>query len=710
MILRSRGEISALKQSVRINNNPDYNFACSEINLGSHSGLTEAYFDLPQTLFDEIGNDLRDARVEVEIEGQGTAFVGYLSVDTGELSPVADHARMKAFTITKWLEKYHVGQGTNQWEVTFWVRHPETKVLTGWTPALMLYYLFLWLPEEYLEVIRLGDLEALHSYSAVGAPNVTLRLCSYAEAITQLMAYVGDVAFRERFENGLVYLDFYRVNEPKNQVAVMECCEWNSPRRGANVQGMSRSEDGSELTNRVQGFGAYMQHMISCKSMVVELPEQSEMEVGRQLIPMWEGRLEKVALLCPELTKGLSYSCKVRPEFLGLDETVIRVDLDIREIPVGSLMRVESSGKGEEGEEEEDSEDRASDEIMRVVEFDEWGGTGEDTPSPPVVTVERAVLGTTKKALKAGDVLTISIPGIEKVFREYRLPRTLDGLPIMKEGCLEDGDGDAYPQFQAFVYRATKVYRETIGPLRRWIEGVIGNRPSLVDDAKFDVARRTVTFGNPTLTLLRREGKLQADDTTGKKVEYQRTVCGVTVTVENRERPFGFDTGPVHGQSGLEFTTHGLTERWQKNEYEFKALGTGGLTVRGLDWPCYWFVAKERVDPITGEVLETPAEFKNVGLEDRVIVVNDWEKIKNQCEQMLMEYNRRARSGTITIPHYSPGLRVGMGVKLRGLRNWPNDVFVITSVQHELPADHKHKTRITVDNIKPPARQVVRPV
>lgn len=705
MILRSRGRIEAIRQTVKVNGSNYPHLWCSEINLGSHSGLSEAFFDVPQLLFDELENDLRDARVEVEIQGQGTAFAGYLSVETGELSPAEDRVRLKAYTITKWLEKYHVGQATDQWEVAFWVRNPETKVPTGWTPALILYYLFSWLPAEYQDVIKLGDIDVLHTYEEVGTPDVTFRLCSYAEAITQLMAYVGDVAFRERFERGVVFLDFYRVNEPKAQAVVARCGEWNSPRVGTNVQSITRTDDGTEVVNRIQGFGAYRQHMITCKSALVSLPVQSELELARQLVPNWDGRLENLVMKCPELTRGTMYSAKVLPLMPGFGDTAFELDIDINEIPVGALLRVESSG----GDEEDPGEE--SGEIMRCVAYDPIGGGTEESPLPPVVTVERAVLGTTMKEVKAGDVLTINVPGIEKVFREYRLPKVLDGLPIMQDSCLTDSDGEPYPQFQAFVYRANPVYRKQLLPEpKEWIEGVVELTPTLVDDVKLDVARRLVTFGQPTLTLLSRDPAKDPADTDGKKVEYQRTVCGISLTIENRERPFGWDTGPVYGQTGLDFTTHGLTERWQKNEYEFKALGTGGLTVRGLNWPCYWFVTKERTDPLTGEVLDPVNEFKSLLPEETVVVQDDTLRIQMQCAQMLMEYNRRARSFEIDIPHYSPGYRVGAGLVVTGLKDFPKDQFVITGVRHELGSDQRHRTLVTIDNIKPPARHNTRSV
>src|SRR5690606_35364037 len=114
---------------------------------------------------------LREAPVKVSVDGSGKPhFVGYLSVETGVLSPDADGVRVKAFTRTKWLDEIYVGQFTGQWEVPYYVRDPKTRIPTGWTKALILQHLFSQLPDEDKEKIGLGDLRVLNDIADIPTP------------------------------------------------------------------------------------------------------------------------------------------------------------------------------------------------------------------------------------------------------------------------------------------------------------------------------------------------------------------------------------------------------------------------------------------------------------------------------------------------------------------------------------------------------------
>jgi len=702
MNVRTRNAINRLDQTVTVNGSRDDRLWCSHISLGSHCGMTEAEFEIPELLFDELEEDLREAFVRVSADGSGDEhFCGYLSVSSATLNPKTDMVHLRAYSFTRWLTKVHVGQFTNQWEVRYWVKDPRTGQPTGWTPALILQHLFSQLPEIHLQRIGLGDLRVLTDVVDVPTPDITFRLTDYAAAINQVLAYAGDVAFRERFEQDKVFLDFYRMTDVQGVQAVLECCKWTNPNRSkANVQELNGVEDGTDLVTRVIGIGAYRQFMVTCRSKVEGLDAISEMDENVQLEDDWDPDLEELVLKSPGLaTSSTGYSATVAEAVTG-EATVIKIAVDLGLVPVGAIVSSDSTK-----------------ELMLVTAFTP-AVPADSEAEPPVaaqpatITVTRGYKDTDAGALAVKAVLHIKVPGIEKVFRDYKLPKVLNGLAIMKNGCLKDTTNHPYPQYQAFIYKAKVLIQHddpvppaTVGPM--WLDGQVltDQDPVIEKSLKFDVERRRITFAAPTVTL--DYDKPDPSNNKKRQVKYQRTVCGITFTVENREYPFFFDTGAVQKATGFDFDAIGLTERWQKGDLHSWRLGTMDMPIRGVSFPCLYFGLERKVDEL-GNVTQTVGQAHFYAAGTGVVARSDYDTLKALSEQILRERCRRGRSWRVTVPWFSPGFYVGQRVTIAGVANFPRDVFKITSVAHELPLKGDHQTTLTIDNIKPPVRHRVR--
>lgn len=697
MIIKSGNQIRLLNQNVIVDGSRDDRFWCSSIRLGSHSGITEAEFIIPELYFDEFKDNMRDVFVRVQADGGSeTHFAGYLAIDSGHMDPNSDGVTVRAYTITKWLHRYHVGQFQNVWEVVYPVVDPQTKLLTGWTPALILQHLFAQfpanLPNDIGRKIRIGDVRVLADITELTAPEVTFRLTDYATAINQVIGLLGDVAFRERFENNTVYLDFYRINEPGGAKAVVECARWNAPGQ-ANIQSLRTTDDGSAVVSRVMGYGAYRQFMITCRNAVAGYDGISELDAARQLRPYWRTDLEPLVLKSPGLAldnKGLYSGTAAEDAIIATGTTGFKVSVDLNIVPVGAVVGVKSTG-----------------EQMLVTAYTP-GVKADPEAVPPVeavdafLTVTRGHNETEIKEIPINDVLSITVAGLQYVFRRYLIPVALNDCQIMRSGCLETSDSKPYPMHQAFVYGAIQIKRkETDG--EEWVEGIIPPYPSLARDVKFNVERKTVTFGNPTLTLLQKR-KAEGDDEA--KTTYRRAVCGVTFTVENKQWPFYHDTGFADGITNFDFDRVGLTERWQKNELHSWRLGTPAeMPINGVLFPCMVFPIETVIDPVTEEVTAKEGEGVFYPAGTGLITKTDYFSLRGLCEQILRERNRRARSWNIQIPWFSPGYVVGQDIKVKGPRNMARDNYKVTSVDHSMPITGQHQTTLQIDNVKPPVRQ-----
>src|SRR5690606_20465291 len=255
-----------------------------------------------------------------------------LAVDAGNLSPADDGVILRAYSITRWLSRYHVGHASQRWEVTYHVTNPTTGAPTGWTPALILMHLWSQLPEDVRQRLQLGEISVLHDLSSLSTPDITFRLAEYASAINQLTSYVGDVGFRERFQGNITYLDFYRVNAPSREKTNVRHASWTDTSR-ANVQSSHSTSDSTNVVDRVVGHGAYRQFMITSRSFLATRPELSEINPAVQLQPRWDSALEPIILKAPTAATGISARCV---ESRDSASTFISIDIPVGFIPVGS--------------------------------------------------------------------------------------------------------------------------------------------------------------------------------------------------------------------------------------------------------------------------------------------------------------------------------------------------------------------------------------
>lgn len=690
MILRTGNVIRRPMQRVFVDGSVDDRFFCNAIRLGTYSGLTEADFLVPEWSADSIKDKLRDSAVKVYVDGSGDVhFYGYLAVDSCTLSPTEDGVVLHAYTITKWLNRYHVGQFTRQWEVTYPIINKVTKTATGLTPALILMHLFSQLPKEVSDRLKLGDISVLHQISS--APDITFRLCNYAEAINQLMAYVGDVAFRERFQGNITYLDFYRINTPGREKASVRHASWTDASR-ANVQSSQGQSDSTNIIDRVVGFGGYRQFMVTCRNYISDIAVLSEPEEAARLVNDWDTTLEDLALKSPELTiTGGKFSIKCAEE---ADENalVIKVKVPLDRVPVGSYLTTPSG------------------ETMKVTAFSAKTETNE-----AAVTVTRGLKDTEKKPIKMDDAIGVRVPGMEHVFRRFRLPAALNGCAIQRSGCKLDAKGAQYPQEQSFFYDSTKIRHKDDGEGNPWVEGRMPHSLQSVapttSNVSLNVEKRTVIFPKPVVALMAKKPKRDKDNNIvmengGPVYEsiYRQTVCGITLTVENQAYPFFYDTG-ARPTTAYDFNEVGFTDRWQKNEFQYWQLATGPMTINGVAFPCIYFPPEPGLDDF-GQPMDPEIAYY-IPAETGLISRTDFAGLKTLCEQTLRSNNRRSRSWTVTIPWFSPGYKVGSGIEIDGLENFPRDIYKITGVEHSMGLDGSSSTTIQIDNVKPPVRYTV---
>lgn len=671
--------IRRLYQTVYIAGAADPRVECVAIRMGSGGAPSSAVFRVPSLVFRSSRAGMKDQIVEVWLGAtydSGAAgspdFVGILSTDTATMTPRQNSVLLEAQSLTAWLSKVKVGQEIHQFDVTYRFRSEVTERPTGLTPLMVLADLFTrLLPAEYRARVKLGDTAILAEESIPVPPDLTFRGQNFVGALDQVLALFGDVSWTERFQSGVVYLDFYRVNSPRNGTVSVRVAQQELAAL-ANVGTIRRNASTVDSVTRVIGYGDRRKFGVSVKSYVEALPTQSQPDEKKRLIRDWNPLYEPAVLDNPKAASpgSLGYTVGCR-QAVAAAATAFTVETGI-EIWENAVLFNPATG-----------------ERMLVTGF-----TPADGDLAAAVTVTRGYGGTTADDILEAQELIWEMPGIERVFRQYGLPAAFHAVKKLRDLPWKKSTGEFY-KAQAWRYDVSMA--ESPDPNDAdWI-GTVNEYPTRLESgATFEFDRNRVIFRDPQVNVVRIEPDTSSK--TGVKYTRQEAVVGVTFAYQSDD-PIYFDTG-VHGDGVfLPFRQAGLTEDWQRDDLQYWQRGNAGYPLTDptsgteLEFGCVYF-DEEGADP---------ARSTTVAAGVPAVVRNDLPLIRAACLEILREKNRPHVSYTITVPYFSRAFRVGKRVNILGV-GMVEANLVITQVEWETGAEHR--TRITLDNVKPPARMV----
>lgn len=278
-------------QAVTVNGSLRREMRCVSIDYGTGISGSIAQFEFPSYLFDEYKDDLRDGEVRVSVASGGADFIGYLDVDTAQLSTGADSFTMQAKSITQFLSKVWIGQSENIPVLEAYLKDPVTLEDTGFTPAEILKELFRRLPDKIRSRIALGDTTVLDTTSQNSKPVMAFRNMSYSAAIESVLEMFGDVTFYERFTDRCV-LHFFRIQDSNQPLATARVAGWRNLDGGVNVEDLTSTQNIESSITQINGYGAP-------KRFVVTLTNY-DLNPEKRLIKGWDSELEAAVLSDPK--------------------------------------------------------------------------------------------------------------------------------------------------------------------------------------------------------------------------------------------------------------------------------------------------------------------------------------------------------------------------------------------------------------------------
>lgn len=666
--------IRMIQQTVEIDGGRVADAWCTNISSSAGLGATSADIEFPFRYADELGDRYADRKVVVRAGFSGgtrTAFVGYLSGKSEDISATTDSVKMTAYTVGHYIAGIGVGEDLGHWHYKYPLFDKETGALTGRTPASVLRDLFARLPEKWQSEIALGNVAVLTGAYDLPVQSYDFSLSTYEDAIKAIEASMGDVAVRERFGGDKCYLDFFRISDPsapENFVKVSERDDGDD----ANVASIQPTVTSDEVRNCAIAFGTDREFMVTCRSVVTGMPEVSEPVnpatglYDTALVKDWDPEIEHIVLQDPLFVQDdtVKRSVKVVGETdPGTGGTTFPVETNVA-LVANKCILINGGGEG-----------------MLVTAF---------TPgSPGSVTVTRlyqAWAGATAHDMKVGENLTLVVPGISKCFRDYRLPpaflawpdkEILGDLPV-----LDAATGGRLPA-QIFSYpsaglRADMTNQEKL--IAAWL-----SKPHLESGAEQEFDKLRIRLQYPAI----RATTVEMVD--GKRVStYVETVVGVTFSYIDHLYPFGWTTGTVKSDLGLPWETQ--TERVKLDDFVYQqATNTGYPLVYGANSLTFGVVF---IDPDSHEASESAAVLRN-----------DIAYLQTAANRLLSEKNRRHVAYSATIPWADFGYQIGNRLRVRGLDKQPADLLSITQVSWRMDKDGRSGTSLTVDNVKPPERR-----
>ena len=260
----TNGVIPELYQTVCINGIPTPWITCTAIRRAVGCGTNTAEFKLPQHRFDSERSFYSDQLAQVYINSAGyepdiggtPEWVGCLDAESAQLAD-NDSVALTGNPVTFYLTKVWVGQSEYKPKLKWPLFDEATGVATGWTPELVLKDLWARLPYPYGELVKLGDTSVLKLTTSDMGVELVIRTCTYSQALEYITGLYGDVIYQERYEGQYVFLDFFRVLDPRLPTVTVRAAAWDDPvETGANIASVTKTVSSAEATSRVLVYGA----------------------------------------------------------------------------------------------------------------------------------------------------------------------------------------------------------------------------------------------------------------------------------------------------------------------------------------------------------------------------------------------------------------------------------------------------------------------
>lgn len=285
------------------------------------------------------------------------------------------------------------------------------------------------------------------------------------------------------------------------------------------------------------------------------------------------------------------------------------------------------------------------------------------------------------------------LPGMEYVYRRYRLPEALVHFTKLKNLPFKRENGNDYKP-QAWTY-PTVLSNDPEGTGKI---GTLSLTPELASSAKFELDQNQVIFSQPTLNIIA-TGK---HPTTNKPTKtYAVAVVGITFAFESSEYIY-FDTGHDFGSDvDLDIATEeGLVESIHREDLYYAQYTNANYPIiiedeaTGAETPLVFGAVIFNEDVPTTPPVTVP-------LETPLLVNDDTPILRRIALEKQREKSKRHRAYSVTIPYYTSAYREGYLLRISGQRDYVPDNYMITSVSHDLD---NHSTTVSADNVKPPAR------
>ena len=758
----TRGVIPYLVQRISVDGRVDDRLTCTAISIMPGVGTSTATLSIPEALWTEARAQLRDTLVAVRVGRQADDpdFVGIIDVDNATLDRATNGIMFTAHTLSSILYRTHVGQQDGRAVVDYPRRHPVTQQLTGWTADLILRDIWLRLQTGYAARVLLGDTSALVT---ARHPGVTFRMRSVAEAVDALVEMDGGVGVRPRYKGDAEYLDFYRMGDGQGGVASVRVAAGTDPvNSGANVGRVELSEISGELVNRAIAYGAPARYMVSVTSVartiraaadaawtatslyvktskpvaagsiltageekmvvtsdgeapppyaadvrilgvtraykdtpptnikvgdpIAVAPPPGSYDPTHHLIRDWNSAYEPAVLANPKAAQSgsLGYNLRVRVS-VDATATTLTVDSAIQVRP-GAILRAMLNG-----------------EEMRIL-------TANNNPPLAAgvwqITVQRAINGTTPAAIAADQVLTWLMPGIQHVFRRYRLPGPFARLTKLRTNIVrrpappppgsEDLPVPPEPELvplplQAWWFPSTRANSPDDGTT---IYGDIGEIPELIRGCAWHLGDNHVMLSQPALQVV----KIEGGQSTGFKLTHAETPVGLTFSVEIG-LPIVADTGVRWSPTtaaGLP-ASDGLTARVLREDLVYEQLTNYGAPLNGQLWPVTWFDDDGTLNHAEPpDVVEDPEpDISHLVLRD------DWEPLAAIADALLRANGQRSHTMRVRVPWFTRGYVPGQVLLIDNVPEAPRNL-VVTQVDYAL--GRSHSTLVTAETSRPEYR------
>jgi hypothetical protein len=437
----------------------------------------------------------------------------------------------------------------------------------------------------------------------------------------------------------------------------------------------------------VVGYGAPAEYVISVRNHVPGNPFSEPVEAKR-LLPDWDPRWEAAVLANPKAAESGNEGFTVQLAAAApADANELTVVSGVVPAP-GARWRARSTGE----EMIVTSARLASDPPNPDDDDDEEPELGSVEPSGAlgtqyIVRVQRGVNGVAPEALHDMQVLDWLMPGVEWVFRRYRLPQALRSVTLLKDLPILDGRGQRI-KAQVFQWR-TYLDAPPSGSANELV-GYLDTEPTLISgNVEIDLARGSVVLGKPAVNCIGK--RIEVDPETGtEKIVTQYAPAVVGVTLAYQKGWLWRDTGVAMGSDvTLPFAGAGQTEVVQWDTLRLDRITNFGEPLSGLAWGAWVF------DAATGDGVKYDAP---------VTLRDDGRALQRLVRDIQAEKSRRHKAYTVSLPWFSRGLRPGLRLIVDGVRDWVDEGYVISQVQWDLEAN---TTTAAADNVKPPARREI---